>query len=110
MTTTIDQTTTGPFPELEDTGDGTYDLCVWLTVNVARPPSGAGTDPSNETRQFCIESSRSRGGWHLRVSPWNGSLTDDDVLTGPPVVDRRDQTEGPDPLTLLRTLLTGESA
>jgi hypothetical protein len=26
------------------------------------------------------------------------------------VVDRRDQTEGPDPLTLLRALLTGESA
>jgi hypothetical protein len=45
----------------------------------------------------------------LRVSPWNGRL-EEDVLTGPPVVDLREQTEGPDPLALLRALLTGGGA
>jgi hypothetical protein len=107
---TTDQTTAAPFPELDDAGDGTYDLCVFLTVILSRYPGNGVADAPGEIREYCIESGRSRSGWHLRVSPWNGSLTDDDVLTGPPVVDRRDQTEGPDPLTLLRTLLTGESA
>jgi hypothetical protein len=109
MTMTTNQTT-APFPELEAAGDGTYDLCVWLTFNCVRYADSATLAGSDEMREYCIESGRSRGGWHLRVSPWNGSLTDDDVLTGPPVVDLRDQTEGPDPLTLLRALLTGESA
>jgi hypothetical protein len=109
MTMTTNQTT-APFPELEAAGDGTYDLCVWLTFNCVRYAGSATLAGSDEMREYCIESGRSRGGWHLRVSPWNGSLTDDDVLTGPPVVDLRDQTEGPDPLALLRALLTGESA
>jgi hypothetical protein len=102
---------TAPFPELADQGStDVYDLTAFLTVNVARPPSGAGTDPSNETREYCIESGRTRGAWHLRVSPWSGSMTDDDVLTGPPMVDLRGQTAGSDPLALLRALLTGGGA
>jgi hypothetical protein len=107
---TTDQTTTGPFPEIEDAGDGTCDLCVWLTFNCVRYAGSATLAGWDAMVEYCIESGRGPGGWHLRVSPWNGSLTDDDVLTGPPVVDLRDQTEGPDPLTLLRALLTGESA
>jgi hypothetical protein len=99
-----------PFPELEASSDDTYDLCVWLTFNVVRYPSGAVADIVNETREYCIESGRNRGAWSLRVSPWNGSLTDDDVLAGPPVVDLRGQTDGPDPLALLRALLTGGRA
>jgi hypothetical protein len=103
--------TAAPFPELEAAGDGTDDLCFWLTFNCVHYAGGAELAGSDEMREYCIESARSRGGaWHLRVSPWNGSLTDDDVLTGPPVVDLRDQTAGPDPLALLRALLTGESA
>jgi hypothetical protein len=101
--------TSTPFPELEDAGD-IYDLCVFLTVILSRDPGDGVADAPGKIREYCIESGRNRGAWHLRVSPWNGSLTDDDVLTGPPVVDRRDQTEGPDPLALLRALLTGESA
>ena len=60
--------------------------------------------------EYCIEAGRSRGAWSLRVSPWTGSLTDDDVLSGPQVVDLRDQTDGPAPLSLLRALLSGQAA
>jgi hypothetical protein len=98
---------TAPFPELEAEGSDAYDLCVWLTFTVNHYPGGVGVDaPPAETREYCIESGRSRGTWSLRVSPWTGSMTDDDV-TGPPLVELRRQTEGPDPLSLLRALLTG---
>jgi hypothetical protein len=100
-----------PFPELADQDDDdTYDLCVWLTFNLVRYPGGVGVDVLDETREYCIESGPNRGAWRLRVSPWNGSLTDDDVLTGPPVVDLAGQTVGPDPLSLLRALLMGGNA
>jgi hypothetical protein len=62
-----------------------------------------------ETRDYSIDAGRVDGAWSLRVSPWNGRL-EEDVLTGPPVVDLREQTEGPDPLALLRALLTGGGA
>ena len=101
--------TTAPFGELTDLDD-TYDLCIWMTFNLVRYAGGAVVAGSDEMREYCIESGRNNGAWHLRVSPWNGSLTDDDVLTGPPVVDLRSQTEGPDPLSLLRALLTGRGA
>jgi hypothetical protein len=109
--------TTAPFPELAATGD-TYDLCVWLTFTLNRFPAGVGGSAEPipvatelvEERQLCIESGGTRGAWHLRVSPWSGSLTDDDVLTGPPIVALDDQRDGPDPLTLLRALLTGATA
>jgi hypothetical protein len=98
-----------PFPEFADL-DGAYDLSVWLTFNLVRYPSGVVVDVPDETREYCMEAGRHHGAWHLRVSPWTGSLTDDDVLAGPPVVDLRDQSEGPDPLTLLRALLSGRGA
>jgi hypothetical protein len=102
--------TTAPFPELMAAGDDAYDLSVFLTAIVNRYPGGTVADVSAETRQLCIEAGRNHGAWSLRVSPWTGSLTDDDVLAGPPLVDLRGQTEGPDPLTLLRVLLTGGTA
>jgi hypothetical protein len=103
--------TTAPFPELAaGDDDDTDDLCVFLTVLLNRYPGDGGADMANEMREYCIESGRTRGAWHLRVSPWNGSMTDDDVLTGPPMVDLRGQTAGSDPLALLRALLTGGGA
>jgi hypothetical protein len=109
MTMTTNQTT-APFPELEAAGDDAYDLCVWLTVNCVRYPGGVVADMVNETRELCVESGRNRGAWSLRVSPWTGSMTDDDVCLDPTLVNLRDQTDGPDPLALLRALLTGGSA
>ena len=96
---------TAPFPELAAAGDDGYDLSVWLTFTLNRYPAGVVAAESVEDRQLCIEAGRSDGRWQLRVSPWTGSLPDEDVLAEPPIVDLRDQTEGPDPLTLLRALL-----
>jgi len=101
---------TAAFPELEAAGDDAYDLSVWLTFTLNRYPAGDIGAESIEERQLCIEAGRNHGAWSLRVSPWTGSLTDDDLLAGPPVVDLRGQVEGPDPLTLLRALLTGGRA
>jgi hypothetical protein len=97
-----------PFPKFEIEADDAYDLNVWMTVILNRYPAGVIGAESIEERQLCIEAGRSNGAWSLRVSPWTGSLTDDDVLAGPPAVDLRRQTEGPDPLAVLRALLTGE--
>src|SRR4051812_32546512 len=95
-----DQTTV-PFPELQAAGDDAYDLNVWLTVTLNRYPGGAVVDDELVVdNQLCVEASRNRGAWTLRVSPWNGSMTDDDVLAGPPLVDLRGQTNGADPLAL----------
>ena len=102
--------TTAPFPELAAGGNDAYDLSVWLTFTVNHYPGSAVANQSVEERQLCIEAGRSDGAWHLRVSPWTGSLTDDDVLAGPPAVDLHHQSEEPDPLALLRALLSGGSA
>jgi hypothetical protein len=59
------------------------------------------------TREYCVEASRMDGAWHLRLSPWNGNLAGDDVLTGPPLIELENQTAGPDPLRLLQGLLSG---
>jgi hypothetical protein len=102
--------TIAPFAELNVAGDDAYDLSVFLTFILTPYPAGGVADVLDETRELCIEASRNHGAWSLRVSPWNGNLEDDDVLTGPPVVDVREQTDGPDPLTLLRALLSGRGA
>jgi len=102
--------TAAPFPELAAAGDDAYDLSVWMTITLNRYPGGTMVDVPAETREYCIEAGRSHGAWSLRVSPWTGSMTDDDVLAGPPIVDLRDQTAGPDPLALLRALLSGGRA
>jgi hypothetical protein len=102
--------TVAPFPELAAGGNDAYDLSVWLTFTLSRYPAGVIAAESVEERQLCIEAGRSNGAWSLRVSPWTGSLSDDDVLAGPPVVDLRRQSEGPDPLSLLQALLAGGSA
>jgi hypothetical protein len=104
-----EQTVT-PFAEFDVEGDDAYDLSVFLTVTLNRYPAGVIGAESVEERQLCIEAGRNHGAWSLRVSPWTGSLTDDDVLAGPPLVDLSDQVGGLDPLSLLRALLTGGSA
>ena len=43
------------------------------------------------------------------VSPPTTDEVGDIQTAGPPVVDLCDQTEGPDPLALLRALLTGSA-
>jgi hypothetical protein len=98
-----------PLAELaSDAGD--YDLSIWLSVNLDRYPQGiAGDVPPTVSRDFVLEACRSDGAWNLRVSPWDGSIEDGDV-SGPPVVELRDQTAGADPFTLLRALLSGQPA
>src|SRR3712207_917812 len=97
-----------PLPELDDDDDGGYDLTVFLTVSLDRYPGGIVDAAMQPTpRDYCVETGRMDGRWHLRVSPWSGSLQGDDVRTGPPVVDLRDQHDGRDPLTALIGLLSG---
>jgi hypothetical protein len=99
-----------PFAELDARDVDSYDLTVWLSANVCSYPNGFIPDMHATTRDFCIEASRKDGAWSLCVSPWNGSLEGDDVLTGPSLLELRGQTTGTDPLTLLRALLSGQSA
>jgi hypothetical protein len=107
---TTDQQITAPFAELDATGES-YDLSIWLTVNLDRYPQDlAGDVPPTVSRDYCIEANRTAGTWSLRVSPWSESLeSGDDVRTGPPLVERRDQTAVTDPLTVLRALVSGQT-
>ena len=96
--------------ELVASGNDGYDLTVFLSVDVVRYPGDiVDADMQSTSRDYCIEAGCMHCAWSLRLSPWNGSLEGDDVLTGPPLVDLKDQTTGPDPLTLLRALLAGQA-
>jgi len=112
MTTEQTDTTGTPFAELAvpDTGDYT----VTCFISIDRQDERRGPDGHFVPDQgppfygaFCVEAGRESGVWSLRVSPWSGEFESDNVLTGPPVVYLTDQTDGPDPLALLRALLTG---
>jgi hypothetical protein len=103
-------TTATPFAALAAGGDDSYDLSVWMHVIVNRYPGGVVAAELGVSRDYCIEAGRNHGAWSLRVSPWNGEMEGDDVLTGPPLVALRDQIEGADPLARLRALLTGRQA
>ena len=87
-----------------------YDLTVFLNVDLVRYPGDiVNADMRATTSDLCIEAGRTDGAWSLRVSPWSGSTEDDDVLPGPLLVDLKNQTTGPDPLTLLQALLGGQA-
>ena len=85
-----------------------YDLTVFLNVDVVRYPGDiVNADAQSTSRDYCIEAGCRHGAWNLRLSPWNGSMDGD--VTGPPLVDLKNQTAGPDPLTLLRALVAGQA-
>jgi hypothetical protein len=106
---TTNQTTVTPFAEFV-AGDDSYDLSAWIHVTVNRYPGGVVAREQAVSRDYCIEAAgHTDGTWSLRVSPWNGEMEGDDVLTGPPLVELRDQTSGTDPLALLRALLSGQA-
>ena len=99
----------GPLAEL-DAHDDDYDLTIWLTVGLDRYSGGAVAAGIPTTiGAYCLEADRMAGAWQLRLRPWNGSLQGDDGLTGPPLVELKTQTTGPDPLTLLQALLAGQA-
>jgi|SRR5829696_5363350 len=96
-----------PFAELIPDETGDYTLTVFLTFD--RQDDRQDGRPSL-FGQYCVEAGRESGHWYLRVSPWDGTVDNDNVLTGPAVVDLSEQTGGTDPLTALRALLAGGSA
>ena len=80
-----------------------YELTVRLTVELDQ------THVPGETGQiggeYLLMAGRDGGVWRLRVH----ERVSDDVMTerGPALVELHGQREGPDPLSLLRALLTG---
>ena len=97
-----------PFAGL-DVPDGDWELTVSLTIDrqdYRRDPE-AGEWPEPFCGDFTIAAGCKDGRWRLRVQP---AL---DVETGkmPAMVfvDLADQTGGPNPLALLRALLTGRA-
>jgi hypothetical protein len=106
---------TAPFAELAADAGDSYDLTVWLRVDLIRYPGGVvDADMQNTHRVYAIEAGRRASGAHLRVSPWIGSLDasdDEDAgAVGDPLLERHDPTGAFDPLTALRALLGGHAA
>ena len=83
-----------------------YELTVRLTVELDQTHVPGGTGQVGG--EYLLMAGRTDGVWRLAVH----ERVSDDVMTelGPVVVDLHGQREGPDPLTLLRTLLTGQAA
>ena len=112
---TTNRTITTPFPELADFDGGDYEFCVDISVDrqdIRRGPDGDLLADRQEPFFGTYEMAAGRlgGRWSLMVSPTTTDEFGDIQNAGPPVVDLRDQTAGPDPLALLRALLTGGGA
>ena len=106
--------TTSAFPELADLDGGDYTLSIDISID--RQDDRRSLDglflPDGQAPfygAYEIAAGRRDGRWYLMVSPTTTDEVGDIQTAGPPVVDLRDQTEGPDPLALLRALLTGSA-
>jgi hypothetical protein len=112
MMMTESQATNTPFPELADSDGGDYEFCVDISVDRQDIRCGPDGDllPDRQAPFFGtyeIAAGRRDGRWHLMISPTTTDEFGDIENAGPPLVDLRGQTEGPDPLSLLRAFLTG---
>ena len=109
------QSATDPFAALIPDAAGDYTLTIDLTVNREddrRGPDGHWAPDRRESfdGRYAVAAGREAGRWYLVVTPTDLDADGDVVNTGPAVVDLRDQTDGTDPLTHLRALLTGATA
>jgi hypothetical protein len=91
-------------------------FCVWYLQLPRAGRHSAGIDASRANTNpgyhsvECFPAPRSRQLATLLVSPTTTVQHGDIQNAGPPVVDLSDQTEGSNPLSLLRALLTGRGA
>lgn len=96
-----------PFAELHTLAN--YEL----TVTVDFDFQNYATDEQNRwvaptAGAYRVEAGREACRWRTRVARVIGKNEEGFAVTEPPPVDVRDQDAGPDPLTLLRALLTGD--
>ena len=106
--------TTSPFRELADLDGGDYTLSIDISIDRQDDRLGPDGHWALDRQEpfygtYEIAAGRRDGRWYLMVSPTTTDEVGDIQTAGPPVVDLRDQTEGPDPLALLRALLTGSA-
>ena len=85
---------------------GDYELTLRLDVELDR--TGVSLPAAQVGQKYVLMAGCQDGVWRLAVH----ERVSDDVMTelGPALVELHDQREGPDPLTLLRALLSGQTA
>jgi hypothetical protein len=90
-------------------GPEDYELTVWVRYDLQNYDPRRTGDASTATYgEFVVEAGREDGAWRMRVQQ---VLVEDDEggesVSGPDLLDVRDQVDGPDPLALLQGLLAG---
>lgn len=93
-----------------DDGLGDYELTIMVSFDFQHlsAPRLNGLTPATYGA-FAVEGGRVDGVHRLRVYPVLTGFDDGDLHLGPALVDVRDQTEGPDAVALLQSLLGGHA-